>query len=152
MDTRNFDLLADRFKTLSEELTTLRIEVADAAVEVYKQGVKIVYITEALGVSTATIYNWLDSASHNGGVTLRSPGRPRKVRDASHVPNPVPNLADDYIFAWYEDKVRVDSGTKRVVIDPERIEYEGDKDLGQLLVSGTDLNLIRKFNEFVNGK
>lgn len=154
MDTKKFDLLADQYNTLSEAIEELRPQVANAAVEIYKQGVKMVYITSALNVSVATVYKWLALESKDGEVVMRRPGRPRKDRDKVivNVPNPVQRLVDDYTFAWLDDKVRVDSGKKRVLIDPERIEYDGDKDLGQLLVSGTDINLLRKFNEFVNGK
>ena len=155
MDTRQFDILADQYNALTEQITELRPKVAFEAVEIYKQGVKMTYITETLNVSVATVYKWIAAADgDNGKVVLRRPGRPRKDRDKVivNVPDPIQKLSDDYTFAWYDDKVRVDSGKKRVVIDVERIEYEGDKDLGQLLVSGTDINLLRKFNEFINGK
>jgi hypothetical protein len=155
MDTKKFDLLADRYTAMSEELSVLRAEVANEAVEIYKQGVKIIYITDTLNVSVATIYKWIKGAGQDGSVVLRKPGRPRKFgsKDTeTRDPDPLPKLADDYEFAWLDDKVRVDSGKKRVLIDVERIEFEGDKDLGQLLVSGTDINLLRKFNNFINGK
>ncbi len=155
MDTKKFDTLADQYNALNDRMLELRPEVANAAVEIYKQGVKMSYITEILNVSVATVYKWIAAADGDGGkVTMRRPGRPRKDRDKVivKVDQPVQKLMDDYEFSWYDDKVRVESGTKRVLIDVERIEYEGDKDLGQLLVSGTDINLLRKFNEFVNGK
>jgi hypothetical protein len=154
MDTRQFDILADRYQAQSEALAGLRIELANEAVAIYNQGVKIGYITQALNISVATVYNWLAAATKEGTVTMRRAGRPRKHKDPLFTPdpNPLPKLADAYEFAWLDDKVRVDSGSKRVLIDAERIEFEGDKDLGQLLVSGTDTNLIKKFTKFVNGK
>lgn len=154
MDTKKFDTLADQYNALNDRMVELRPEVANAAVEIYKQGVKMSYITEILNVSVATVYKWIAAAGLEGEVVMRRPGRPRKDRDKVivKVDQPVQKLMDDYTFAWLEDKVRVDSGKKRVLIDQERIEFEGDKDLGQLLVSGTDINLLRKFNEFINGK
>ena len=46
----------------------------------------------------------------------------------------------------------MDRSGKRVFIDPERINFTGDRTLGQLLVSGTDKDLLNKFNRFVYGK
>ena len=62
------------------------------------------------------------------------------------------DTATEVEFGWFENKVRVDRSGKRVFIDPERINFTGDRTLGQLLVSGTDKDLLNKFNRFVYGK
>lgn len=152
VDTKDFDKLAAEFRELRARLTEVRPLVANATVEAYRSGVKIKYILDALDVSIATVYNWINSAG--AGVYDMTPkklGRPRKVPERATVPEVVSQALDNLQFAWFEDRVRVDANGRRVLIDTERLQYDGDRELGQLLVSGTDINMIRKFNNFVNG-
>ena len=150
-DTREFDKIADEWKELNLRIRELRPAARNAAIESYRAGVPVVYITERLGASTASLYNWLREAGP--GVFSDTPqpiGRPRKnmLAKARVVPKKVFENAD---FAWFDDRVRVDCNGKRVLIDTDRLEFEGDRGLGQVLVNGSDLGLIRSFNEFVNG-
>lgn len=151
VDTKEFDNLAFQFQSLRNQLAELRPLVANATVEAYRSGVQVGYILKALGISPATVYGWLREAG-NGTLpmTPKKLGRPRK-----NAIKPAPELIDKAFnnvhFAWFEDRIRVDANGKRVLIDPERLNYEGDRELGQLLVSGTDLAMLRKFNDFVNG-
>ena len=150
-DTYEFDKIADECKDLNMRIRELRPAARNAAIEAYRRGVPVVYITDRLGASTASLCNWLREAGP--GVFADTPqpiGRPRKNMLAKErvVPKRVFEKAD---FAWFEDRVRVDCNGKRVLIDTDRLNFEGDRALGQALVSGTDLALIRSFNEFVNG-
>ena len=149
--TKEFDALASEFQNLRSQLADIRPLVANATVEAYRSGVQVGYILKALGISPATVYGWLREAG-NGTLpmTPKKLGRPRK-HQAAPVPKVVQEMFNNIHFAWFEDRIRVDSNGKRVLIDPERLNYEGDRELGQLLVSGTDLAMLRKFNEFVNG-
>lgn len=149
-NTKEFDKLAEEFRTLNERSRELKPLIRNATIEAYRTGVQVSYILDRLAVSPATLYNWLKEAG--GGVLPDTPkkvGRPRK--NAVKQLEEVRKVFDSASFAWWDDKIRVDSNGKRVLIDPERLDYEGDRELGQLLVSGTDLALLRKFNEFVNG-
>ena len=157
VDTKKFEALSKRYKDASAKLVAMTPELADEALSMYRQGVRISYIIDTSGISTATFYRWIRTAKdEDGGVVLRRPGRSKKgsekPRFAPKVnPLTLPDIPSEYDFAWYDDRVRVDYADRRVIIDTERIDFTGDRDLGQLLVSGTDVNLIRQFNQFVNG-
>lgn len=160
IDTVEFDRLAEEYRSVRVRLDKLRPEVQKATVSLYNKGVTIRYLTEKLDASVPTVYSWVRA---DPTTPKRKAGRPRKrpLVDAlppALPPEPMAPLGaarpvdtGGYDFGWFEDRVRVDYGNRRVLIDTDRLVFEGDRELGQLLVSGTDLELTRKFNSFVNG-
>lgn len=160
IDTSEFDRLAEEYRSVRVRLDKLRPEVQTATVALYNKGVTIRYLTEQLNASVPTVYSWV---RQDPATPKRKAGRPRKLPLVDALPpalpptQPAPLVAahqvdtGGYDFGWFEDRVRVDCGNRRVLIDTDRLVFEGDRELGQLLVSGTDLELTRKFNSFVNG-
>ena len=157
-DMQEFDKIADEWRSLNERIRDLRPHMRNAAIEAYRSGAQVKYITDRAGCSAASLYHWLKEAGPGVFSNVPAPiGRPRKLQGINPAVTKLhKSIVDRKVFenadfAWFDDRVRVDCNGKRVLIDVERLDYEGDRELGQLLVSGTDLSLLRKFNEFVNG-
>ena len=138
---RSFAEVSEEYNSLSKRLNEIRPEARAVALQAYKTGMRTSDIVSALGIATPTFYVWLREAHEP--VT----GNRRNTEFTVEI-----DTATDVEFGWFENKVRVDRSGKRVFIDPERINFTGDRTLGQLLVSGTDKDLLNKFNRFVYGK
>ena len=138
---RSFAEVSEEYNSLSKRLNEIRPEARAVALQAYKTGMRTSDIVSALGIATPTFYVWLREAHEP--VT----GNRRNTEFTVEI-----DTATEVEFGWYENKVRVDRSGKRVFIDPERINFTGDRTLGQLLVSGTDKDLLNKFNRFVYGK
>ena len=138
---RSFAEVSEEYNSLSKRLNEIRPEARAVALQAYKTGMRTSDIVSALGIATPTFYVWLREAHEP--VT----GNRRNTEFNVEI-----DTATDVEFGWFENKVRVDRSGKRVFIDPERINFTGDRTLGQLLVSGTDKDLLNKFNRFVYGK
>ena len=138
---RSFAEVSEEYNSLSKRLNEIRPEARAVALQAYKTGMRTSDIVSALGIATPTFYVWLREAHEP--VT----GNRRNTEFTVEI-----DTATEVEFGWFENKVRVDRSGKRVFIDPERINFTGDRTLGQLLVSGTDKDLLNKFNQFVYGK
>ena len=138
---RSFAEVSEEYNSLSKRLNEIRPEARAVALQAYKTGMRTSDIVSALGIATPTFYVWLREAHEP--VT----GNRRNTEFNVEI-----DTATEIEFGWFENKVRVDRSGKRVFIDPERINFTGDRTLGQLLVSGTDKDLLNKFNRFVYGK
>ena len=138
---RSFAEVSEEYNSLSKRLNEIRPEARAVALQAYKTGMRTSDIVSALGIATPTFYVWLREAHEP--VT----GNRRNTEFTVEL-----DTATEVEFGWFENKVRVDRSGKRVFIDPERINFTGDRTLGQLLVSGTDKDLLNKFNRFVYGK
>ena len=138
---RSFAEVSEEYNRLSKRLNEIRPEARAVALQAYKTGMRTSDIVSALGIATPTFYVWLREAHEP--VT----GNRRNTEFTVEI-----DTATEVEFGWFENKVRVDRSGKRVFIDPERINFTGDRTLGQLLVSGTDKDLLNKFNRFVYGK
>ena len=138
---RSFAEVSEEYNRLSKRLNEIRPEARAVALQAYKTGMRTSDIVSALGIATPTFYVWLREAHEP--VT----GNRRNTEFNVEI-----DTATEVEFGWFENKVRVDRSGKRVFIDPERINFTGDRTLGQLLVSGTDKDLLNKFNRFVYGK
>ena len=138
---RSFAEVSEDYNSLSKRLNEIRPEARAVALQAYKTGMRTSDIVSALGIATPTFYVWLREAHEP--VT----GNRRNTEFTVEI-----DTATEVEFGWFENKVRVDRSGKRVFIDPERINFTGDRTLGQLLVSGTDKDLLNKFNRFVYGK
>ena len=138
---RSFAEVSEEYNSLSKRLNEIRPEARAVALQAYKTGMRTSDIVSALGIATPTFYVWLREAHEP--VT----GNRRNTEFTVEI-----DTATEIEFGWFENKVRVDRSGKRVFIDPERINFTGDRTLGQLLVSGTDKDLLNKFNRFVYGK
>ena len=138
---RSFAEVSEEYNSLSKRLNEIRPEARAVALQAYKTGMRTSDIVNALGIATPTFYVWLREAHEP--VT----GNRRNTEFTIEI-----DTATEVEFGWFENKVRVDRSGKRVFIDPERINFTGDRTLGQLLVSGTDKDLLDKFNRFVYGK
>ena len=138
---RSFAEVSEEYNSLSKRLNEIRPEARAVALQAYKTGMRTSDIVSALGIATPTFYVWLREAHEP--VT----GNRRNTEFTVGI-----DTATEVEFGWFENKVRVDRSGKRVFIDPERINFTGDRTLGQLLVSGTDKDLLNKFNRFVYGK
>mgnify|MGYP000921025203 FL=1 len=138
---RSFAEVSEEYNSLSKRLNEIRPEARAVALQAYKTGMRTSDIVSALGIATPTFYVWLREAHEP--VT----GNRRNTEFNVEI-----DTATEVEFGWFENKVRVDRSGKRVFIDPERINFTGDRTLGQLLVSGTDKDLLNKFNRFVYGK
>ena len=138
---RSFAEVSEEYNSLSKRLNEIRPEARAVALQAYKTGMRTSDIVSALGIATPTFYVWLREAHEP--VT----GNRRNTEFNVEI-----DTATEIEFGWFENKVRVDRSGKRVFIDPERINFTGDRILGQLLVSGTDKDLLNKFNRFVYGK
>jgi len=138
---RSFAEVSEEYNSLSKRLNEIRPEARAVALQAYKTGMRTSDIVSALGIATPTFYVWLREAHEP--VT----GNRRNTEFTVEI-----DTATEVEFGWFENKVRVDRSGKRVFIDPERINFTGDRTLGQLLVSGTDKDLLNKFNRFVYGK
>ena len=138
---RSFAEVSEEYNSLSKRLNEIRPEARAVALQAYKTGMRTSDIVSALGIATPTFYVWLREAHEP--VT----GNRRNTEFTIEI-----DTATEVEFGWFENKVRVDRSGKRVFIDPERINFTGDRTLGQLLVSGTDKDLLNKFNRFVYGK
>ena len=141
---RSFAEVSEEYNSLSKRLNEIRPEARAVALQAYKTGMRTSDIVSALGIATPTFYVWLREA--NEPLT-----NSRHNRRITEFPIEI-DTATEVDFGWFENKVRVDRSGKRVFIDPERINFTGDRTLGQLLVSGTDKDLLNKFNRFVYGK
>ena len=138
---RSFAEVSEEYNSLSKRLNEIRPEARAVALQAYKTGMRTSDIVSALGIATPTFYVWLREAHEPVTGNRRNPEFNVEIDTATEVD-----------FGWFENKVRVDRSGKRVFIDPERINFTGDRTLGQLLVSGTDKDLLNKFNRFVYGK
>ena len=143
-DDDAFESVAARYRAMTVAMEELRAEVKRLALERYKAGVSVTILTDACGIARPTLYQWI---AHPNDPP-RKKGRPKGGRNTD-LPTEI-EISPDIEIGWFEDRVRVDRAGKRVIIDTERIEFEGDRSLGQLLVSGTDTELIGKFNNFIS--
>ena len=140
---RTFKEVATEYHSLHTRITEMKPEVKLAALTAYKTGMRVQDIAHALDMAIPTFYVWLREA--------KEPAQNRHSKRSTSFDVAIVDNAADVDFGWFEGNVRVDRNGVRVFIDPDRVNFTGDRSLGQLLVSGTDKDLIDKFNDFLEG-
>lgn len=112
----------------------------------YEAGESAAVLASAVGVAMLTVYHWLE----DNGVAKRGRGRPKKTPIEVQREEPI-TLEPQ--FEWVSDnEVQVTLGVSSVLIDRDRLNYSGDRELGQTLISGKNPELIAKFEEYVARK